>query len=212
MPTPALTPAEATALLFEVQTPRQLWQTHCLRVAQAARRLCRGLANEGTQIPEDFVVASALVHDIGRHIAHGKYHAWLGYRFLEARDQRDLGRGCVTHWLRGRCRDELEEDGALLPSFIDCMFRTLDLEHMTLVDKILSASDFFAAHDHLVPYANRKQDLKARYGDVAFIDRSAELATAHLDELCALAKADLTVSVLTAEQEDPYLEFGVPHP
>lgn len=206
-----LSSAAALELLWSVRRPTEIWQVHCLRVAQAARRLAHGLVENGVAVDEDFVVASALLHDIGRHIAHGLYHGWLGFRFLERRGQPELARGCVTHWLRGRSQSELLENPDLLPSFVRRMFQILpDLAELTLADKILSASDFFAAHDHLVDFTSRRADLRARYGPVPFIDRSTELASHHLTELEHLAGRPLAPDVLAADAIDPRVEHGVP--
>lgn len=175
-----MTPTEAATLLNShgLHTP---WVRHCHQVAAVADYLAKPLLNAGVALDRDLLACQALLHDIGRSKTHGPGHGWAGYILLRSTGNPEVGRGCLTHWLKGRELNDLE--GHFASDFIGAVDEALQPSSMLPEDIVLSVADSSVQHDCIVPLADRHEDLFERYGRSPWLEKSAALAASHLDWL-----------------------------
>jgi hypothetical protein len=180
-----LSPADAELLLTEWSPPEGLWPLHSRQVARVADLIAAALAEAGTTLERPSLVAQALLHDVGRAKTHGPLHGWTGYVMLRERGHADAGRGCLTHWLKGRSFEEVRDATTWEPSLAEKAFAALEPHPWDLLDTVLSFADSSVQHTTIVPFQDRHQDLLDRYGDSTWLRRATELATAHGAEIDA---------------------------
>lgn len=180
-----LPPDEARALLAELGPADEVWPEHCRQVARIARRVAEALRERGAPVDPDVLESWALVHDIGRSRDHGPLHGWAGYELLRARGQGATGRGCITHWWKGRRREELVASGLVDADFVDGVFRALDPPRWLLADSVMSFADSSVGGRAILPIEQRHADLRARYGESEWMRRHEELGTQHAEEISA---------------------------
>ncbi|RMH02256.1 MAG: HD domain-containing protein [Planctomycetota bacterium] len=178
-----MSPAEARDLLEEYAPPGAPWAAHCRQVARVARLLADELAGRGAPVAPEELEVQGLLHDIGRARTHGPYHGWAGYVLLRARGRPEAGRGCLTHWLKGRSREELAAHGAFRPRFLDRVLAALDPPDWTVADSVLSVADASVRHSTVVDLDERFRDLSDRYGDSRWLRRARELTEQHARDL-----------------------------
>lgn len=178
-----LGPEQARALLDRHSPDGERWPLHCRQVAKVARALATGLGAQ--RVDADLAEAQALLHDIGRSRTHGPLHGWTGFVLVRAQGFPRAGRGCLTHWLKGREPAELIGAGRLKPGFVARAFAELDAEPWSLQDSVLSLADSCVRDTTIVPLDERHGDLLRRYGDSRWLRRAWELARRHADEVAA---------------------------
>lgn len=181
----ALGPADADLLLTELAPAEQAWPHHCRQVAKVARVLGESLLQAGHHLDLDLLITQALLHDVGRAKTHGPLHGWTGFVMLRELGHPESGRGCLTHWLKGRSLDEVRESPAWKPSLAERAFAALDPTGWQLLDSVLSFADSSVQHTTIVPINERHQDLLDRYGDSRWLRRAAELGEQHGAEIAA---------------------------
>ncbi len=181
----SLDEAQARALLDELAPPDAEWRRHCLQVAKLTGILTTALDDAGTALDPDRLQAQALLHDIGRARTHGPFHGWTGYLILRALGHADAGRGCLTHWLKGRHPDELLTTPLFRRGIVDQAYAALEPEGWSLGDSVLSIADSSVQHTTIVSVHSRHRDLIDRYGDSHWLRRAEELAHAHAAEVGA---------------------------
>ncbi len=175
--------SQAQALLRQHANPKDAWVGHCHQVAKVARCLGTALLQAGADFDLDLLEVRALLHDIGRSKTHGPLHGWSGFCLLQAAGHAAEGRGCLTHWLKGRSLEEVAANEHWQPSLAHKAFAALDPPQWELADSVLSVADSSVQHTTIVPMAQRHQDLLARYGSSPWLQRAAELAESHAAEL-----------------------------
>lgn len=180
-----LSPADAERLLVELAPPNEEWPNHCRQVAKVARVVGDALLDKGHAFDLDMLITQALVHDIGRAKTHGPLHGWTGFVMMRARGFEIAGRGCLTHWLKGRSREEVLTATRWNTSITESAFDALGPEPWCLSDSVLSFADSSVQHTTIVPIAERHQDLLERYGDSLWLRRAAELGEQHGEEIAA---------------------------
>lgn len=181
----SLAPADAERLLVELSPPKEAWPHHCRQVAKVAHTLGEALLSQGHQLDLNMLVTQALVHDIGRAKTHGPLHGWTGFVMMRARGFEKAGRGCLTHWLKGRSLDEVLAATRWNTSVTESAFQALEPEPWCLSDSVLSFADSSVQHTTIVPIAERHQDLLERYGESNWLRRAAELGEQHGEEIAA---------------------------
>ena len=177
------TPQQAEQTLIEYSPPGELWPLHCRQVAKVAALVGKELEKQGCSISADGIEAQALVHDIGRSKTHGPMHGWSGFTLLRALGQEDLGRGCITHWLKGRAPEDLLASDQFSPSFVERIFAALNPPEWCLADSVLSFADSCVMHTTIVSLTERHEDLLVRYGDSPWMNKARTLAEAHEHEI-----------------------------
>jgi len=180
-----LPPAEAELLLIEHSRPGEEWPQHCRQVAKVAAVVGEAAIAAGHDLDLEMLVTQALVHDIGRAKTHGPLHGWTGFVMMRARGFEAEGRGCLTHWLKGRSRQEVDSATRWQPKITDSAFEALGSAPWQLLDSILSFADSSVQHTTIVPIQQRHQDLLDRYGDSTWLRRAAELGEQHGEEIAA---------------------------
>ncbi len=178
VPRRPLPPEEARRLLRRLAPPDERWPRHCLQVARVARRLGEALRAAGVELDLDLLESQALLHDVGRARTHGPLHGWTGWVLLRSMGHAPEGRGCLTHWLKGRSPEEVVAAG-FRPHVVAQAFAALEPVPWDLADSALSVADSSVRHDVVVPMAERHADLLERYGDSDWLRRHAELGAAH---------------------------------
>jgi len=174
------------ALLDRHAPPDAAWKRHCLQVAKVTDRLCDALTAAGGEIDADALHVQALLHDVGRARTHGPFHGWTGFVLLRSEGVAEAGRGCLTHWLKGRDPEEVLEAPPFRPHIIDQAYAALGgPEGWTLGDSVLSVADSSVRHTTIVSVRSRHHDLLERYGDSRWLRRAEELAHRHADEVAA---------------------------
>ena len=98
-------------------------------------------------------------------------------------------RGCLSHWTKGRQREELEVVPLWKSSFVDQVFDIFTTDPWTLYDSIVSVADSSVCHTEIVSLEARHQDLLDRYGDSIWMRRASELAHIHANELSDILKS-----------------------
>jgi len=104
---------------------------------------------------------------------------------LRARGLAAEGRGCLSHWLKGRSLEEVAQVRLWTPAFARRAWGELHPPAWTLLDSALSVADSSVQHSTIVPLQERHQDLYRRYGDSPWLRRAAELAAQQAEELGA---------------------------
>lgn len=173
--------AGALDLLDRHSPPGASWPLHCRQVAKVARRLADAVG----AVDAELVEAQALLHDIGRSRTHGPLHGWTGFVLVRAHGFPREGRGCLTHWLKGRAPEELHGAGRLTPGFVERAFATFAVEPWGLADSIVSLADSCVMNTTIVTLDERHEDLLRRYGESRWMRRAWELARQHADEVGA---------------------------
>lgn len=180
-----LAPADAELILVEYAPELEAWPHHCRQVAKVARVLGEALLDQGHELDVDLLISQALLHDIGRAKTHGPLHGWTGFVMLRDLGYPRSGRGCLTHWLKGRSVEEVRAAKAWKPSLADRAFAALEPSAWELLDSVLSFADSSVQHTTIVPIAQRHLDLFERYGDSTWLRRAAELGEHHGAEITA---------------------------
>lgn len=193
----------ALALLDRHSPPGESWPLHCRQVAKVARRLAD--AADAAAVDADLVEAQALLHDIGRSRTHGPLHGWTGFVLVRAHGFPREGRGCLTHWLKGRAPHELAGAGRLTPGFIERAFAAFEVEPWSLADSIVSLADSCVMNTTIVTLDERHADLLARYGESRWMRRAWELARQHADEVAAAlgSRVEDVLAPLHGDRLDP---------
>lgn len=163
--------AKAQDLLNQMSGPNQAWRKHSIRVAQVAVSLGKLLLWKKPElpIPMEILEASALLHDIGRSVDHGAEHPQKGMELLMERGLGHLAKPCLSHWLKGRKRKELEKHKFFTKKKLDGFYGAFDLDNISVSEKIISVADALVQHDHPVRLEKRYQDARDRYGDSQWI-------------------------------------------
>ncbi len=147
-----------------------------------ARTLADAVAAAGAPIEPADVEAMALVHDIGRSVEHSYLHGWQGFVLMRDLGHAATGRGCITHWLKGRSEAELLE--SRIPNdFLEEVLCCLQPREWTLADSIISVADSSVAGVEIVPLEERHADLARRYGKSDWLDRHEQLAAQQLAQI-----------------------------
>ena len=180
---PSMTPNQAQELLDRHAPPGEQWPLHCRQVARVAVALADAAQARGHAVDRPGLEVQALLHDIGRSRTHGPMHGWSGFVLLRSLGHAAHGRGCLTHWLKGRTARELAEQTDLSSAFVDQVYASLDPGHWTLQDSLMSIADSSVRHTTIVPLADRHDDLLHRYGDSPWIRRTIELGEQQADEV-----------------------------
>lgn len=178
-----LTLQDARCLLLEHGAPTEAWVEHCHQVAKVAHHIGAALIQTGADFDLELLEVRALLHDIGRTKTHGALHGWSGYRLLHAQGYAQEGRGCLTHWLKGRSQEEVAENPIWEPSLAARAFAALDPSAWELADSVLSVADSCVQHTAVVPMAQRHRDLNDRYGESVWLSRAMELAESHAADI-----------------------------
>lgn len=178
-------PDQARRFLARRGNPGEAWVAHSFQVAKVADRLGRALLQQQPDLDLDLdrVYVQALLHDVGRSVAHSPLHGWTGFVLLRARGESDAGRGCLAHWLKGRNRREMVATSDLSQGFVDRVFQSWQPDRWTLTDSLVSVADSSVANTTIVPLAQRHADLYRRYGDSRWLRRAEELALEHSQEI-----------------------------
>lgn len=180
-----LTPTEARQRLLAAAPPGTPWVAHSMRVAEVASWVGQALRDASHEIDLERVEIHALLHDLGRSRNHGPFHGWTGYCLLRAEGHADAGRGCLTHWLKGRPADELADGLQVSPAFVQRVLACLQPSEWLLTDSLMSFADASVAGDTIVPLEVRHNDLEQRYGSSLWLRRHAALSARHAADLSA---------------------------
>lgn len=183
----------AYALLDELSNPDDLWRMHSLKVAELCGALAGHLLRARPELPIDCETmrALAVLHDIGRSRDHGVKHPAEGMRLLVDRGLEHLAKPCITHWLKGRSREELEKEPYFQPDRLDSLYGRFELDSFTLRDKIISIVDSVVHRDELVPLEVRYRKIRERYGDSEWMRENEKITKRHIEELEAVLKQPL---------------------
>ncbi|MDP6964173.1 MAG: HDIG domain-containing protein, partial [Planctomycetota bacterium] len=171
------------------------WPQHCRQVARVARHLASELNQSGMDIDVGLCERQGLLHDIGRSKTHGPLHGWSGFVMLRAKGYPDEARACLAHWTKGRTREELAAVPLWKPKFVDRVFDIFEAQAWDIYDSIVSVADSSVCHTTIVSVEKRHQDLLDRYGDSIWMRRAAELAHIHCEELSAILKSPVAVTL-----------------
>jgi hypothetical protein len=137
------------------------------------------------------VVVGALLHDVGRGIDCGTLHGWEGFKMLSGTQFRRYAGPCVTHWLKGRSFEQIEDEGDLPLETVCEILRAGNFEEMPLEDRIICVADAMAQSDEVVPIEDRYVDARERYGTNAWIETNERLTLEFKKELDDLLETDL---------------------
>lgn len=178
--------AHGRALLDRHAPADAAWKRHCLQVAKVTDRISDALSEAGAAVDPDGLHVQALLHDVGRARTHGPFHGWTGYVLLRAEGVPEAGRGCLTHWLKGRDPEEVLEAPPFREHIVAQAYEALGgPEGWTLSDSVLSVADSSVRHTTIVSVRSRHRDLIERYGDSRWLRRAEELAHRHADDVAA---------------------------
>jgi putative nucleotidyltransferase with HDIG domain len=148
---------------------------HSRMVAVVAERICR-LAGDDIPVPAQAVIASALLHDLGKFycIEHGGFHNQLGASLvMDLTGNPAIAQGVMHHiyW-----PGEINLDKFFLPL-------------------VIIYSDKRVMHQHIVPLETRFHDLFSRYGTsdlmLGKIQKSWDQAVAIQTELNRKFRTDI---------------------
>lgn len=98
---------------------------------------------------------------------------------------------CVTHWLKGRSFEQIEEEGDLPPETVREILCAGNFDEMPLEDRIICVADAMAQSDEVVPIEDRYVDARERYGTNAWIRTNERLTLQFKKELDDLLETDL---------------------
>lgn len=180
-----MSPEHAREILSAHTRPGEAWPLHCLQVARVTLALGDALANAGVIMDLDDLESQALLHDLGRSRTHGPFHGWTGFLILRSLGHARAGRGCLTHWLKGRSSEEVLRAARFRPAFVARLYEALEPPGWTLADSVLSVADSSVRHSTVVPFDERHDDLERRYGPSPWIRRARELTAQHATEVAA---------------------------
>jgi bis(5'-nucleosidyl)-tetraphosphatase len=158
---------------------RDLLEEHCGADAPVVAHtalvagVARAIAEAWGDVDAAFVESAAWLHDIGRAVDHGPRHPLEGFRLLARLGHPGYAPCCLSHYTKGRQRDEMTGDAALL----DEMWRCCDLSTFSPEERIVALADFMAVGEKKGTIDERHADLVARYGASAFLDGSRAAAT-----------------------------------
>jgi putative nucleotidyltransferase with HDIG domain len=157
----------ARRLLDACSQPEDLWRRHCLKVSEVSRRMAEGLVAARPELPvdPDFVEAAGLLHDIGRSRGHGMDHPRVGMEILMREGLGHLAKPCLSHWLKGRKREDLEKEPWFTPERLNRLYARFDLDYISLSEKIVSTADSLVQQDRPVRLEARYEEARKRYGD-----------------------------------------------
>jgi len=178
-------PTKAREILAEYAPSGESWPRHCQQAGRVAARLCQALteANPEFNLDCELIESQALLHDIGRCKTHGPLHGWSGYVMLRELGHHAAARGCLTHWIKGRTRNEVLAADFVKDDFVEKVFAELGEFDWSLADSIVSIADSSVAHTTIVPINDRHDELIKRYGDSTWMRRAAELAQQHAQHI-----------------------------
>jgi len=160
-------------------------------VGRIARRVAEALIERKTdsistlEVNPDTLEVMGLLHDIGRSKSNGPMHGWSGFVLLRSLGYANEGRGCLTHWFKGREQAEMAATGKFSDDFLNGVFGNLEPREWLLTDSILSFADSCVMHNQIVSLKTRHQDLRDRYGASTWMARTEELANQHADSISA---------------------------
>lgn len=174
---------DARCLLLEHGSPKEAWVEHCHQVAKVAHHVGAALLQAGAKFDLELLEVRALLHDIGRSKTHGALHGWSGYVLLKNEGFAREGRGCLTHWLKGRSIEEVRDNPIWEPSLAEKAYAALEPAEWELADSVMSVADSCVQHTSVVPMHQRHRDLNDRYGESVWLTRAAELAESQAAEI-----------------------------
>ncbi len=179
----------ASALLDELAERFTPWRLHSLETGRVAGVIARGVAAHSPERPLDpcWIEAAGLLHDIGRSRSHGMAHPIEGFRLLSERGLGHLAKPCVSHWLKGRRRSELEKVPEFSRTLLDELASSVDLDCFSLSEKIVALSDSLVQHDRIVTIEERYREAQDRYGPSRWMADNERISLALFAELDALA-------------------------
>lgn len=177
--------SRARTLLKRLSEPEEMWRRHSFKVAETSRRLAEGLLARRPDLVIDpsSVEASALLHDIGRARDQGIDHPRAGMELLLQEGLGHLAKPCLSHWLKGRTRSELEGHAFFTPVLLDALFGRFDLDTITLSEKIVALSDSLVMHDRLVFLDERYREARKRYGDSEWMRDNERICRGFIQEM-----------------------------
>ncbi|MFH1999190.1 MAG: NUDIX domain-containing protein [Planctomycetota bacterium] len=183
----------AYALLDELSNPDDLWRKHCRKVAEVSCLVADHLLKACPELPVDrnTLEASALLHDIGRSHDHSIEHPRKGMELLMQRGLGHLSKPCISHWIKGRKREELAREAYFTPARLDSLFSRFDLETLTIKEKIISVVDSLVHQDQLVPLQVRYKSARERYGDSQWMRDNERITEIHIQDLEGILKTPL---------------------
>ncbi len=154
-------------------------------MARVAVQLGEALRGAGVAVDLADLEVQALLHDIGRSLTHGPFHGWSGYVLLRSLGHAEAGRGCLTHWLKGREPEELRANSHFRDSFIERVYAAVQPPEWSLADSVLSVADSSVRHSTVVDFEDRYLDLYQRYGRSRWLQRAHELTEQHAEAIGA---------------------------
>jgi bis(5'-nucleosidyl)-tetraphosphatase len=177
--------ALATALLEELSSPGDSWRLHSLEVGRIAELLAKAIvaSDPSRPVDPDWVLAAGVLHDIGRSRDQGMRHPLEGFRLLRERGLSWLARPCLSHWLKGRQRRELEGDPHFSKALLDELYSGGDLDAFSLSEKIVALADSLVQHDRIVTIEERYREAMERYGESSWMKDNRRISLALLAEV-----------------------------
>ncbi len=98
---------------------------------------------------------------------------------------------CVTHWLKGRNLEQIEDEGDLSSETVHEILSAGNFEDMPLEDKVICVADAMARSDEVVTIEERYVDARERYGSNAWVETNERLTLEFKKELDDLLETDL---------------------
>ncbi len=139
----------------------------------------------------DYIVLGALLHDIGRSVDCGTLHGWEGFKLLAQTPFRRYASPCVTHWLKGRSRQQILDEGDMSPELVTEIMSAGNFEELGLEDRIICIADAMARGDEVVTVKDRYIEARKRYGSNPWIETNEKLTLEFKDEIDILLIRDL---------------------
>ncbi len=122
---------ECIQLLVRHSTPPDVI-THGIQTAQTALKIAQKIKEQGKQVDCDFILAGALLHDIGRCKSHKIDHGILGGQILREEDfPKELVRIAENHIFAGITKHEAIDLGLPFKNYLP----------VTLEEKIITYAD-----------------------------------------------------------------------
>lgn len=179
---------EAARYMLRMEERIVPWQVHSLATAVLAALIADAVPG----CDRERAVAGALLHDVGRSINCGLYHSLAGYLMLFGSIRlKRYARFCITHWLKGRRRDEVLREGGLEPGFVDFIMGLEDFVNLSVEDLIVNVADSMARRNVVVDISARYEDAMRRYGDTPWIRGNRDRSLAFKVRLDELAGCDI---------------------
>ena len=178
---------EAARYMLEMEEELVPWQMHSLATGVIARRIA-----EVVGCDFELAVAGALLHDVGRKISCGLYHGLCGYLMVAGqKNLRPCARFCITHWLKGRTKEEILKEGNLPPDVVDFILGLEDFVNLSVEDLVVNVADSLARRDVVVEIGKRYDDAIRRYGDTPWVRGNRERSLLFKARLDLLAGRDI---------------------